>query len=158
MTASFDYQLLAQQVSSLLDPALPRTTNLANFSALLFDALPELNWAGCYLYHAERDQLVLGPFQGKPACTLIPVGRGVCGSAYLQATTLRVDDVHQFEGHIACDAASESEIVIPLYANEQLIGVIDLDSPVKQRFSEHDQQGLELVVRALEKSLGDADF
>ena len=113
------------------------------------NALPDLNWAGFYLMN--RDSLVLGPFQGNPACIRIPLCAGVCGAAALQNKVQRVDDVHQFPGHIACDSASNAEIVIPIHKNGKLVGVLDLDSPLKNRFSEEDEAGLKKIVAALEE-------
>ena len=121
---------------------------LANTSALLFERLSDVNWAGFYLLEGET--LVLGPFQGKLACVRIPVGRGVCGTAVAENQVQRVEDVHAFDGHIACDAASNSEIVLPLVVKNQIIGVLDIDSPVLARFDEEDQEGLEHFVRILE--------
>ncbi len=121
--------------------------NLANASALLYQRLPELNWAGFYLWRG--DELVLGPFQGKPACTRIALGRGVCGTTAKTRTTTVVPDVHAFPGHIACDAASASEIVVPMLRGEHLLGVLDLDSPRRGRFDAADAAGLELFVQKL---------
>ena len=128
-----------------------KISNLANASALLWDSLPTLNWAGFYLL--EGDRLILGPFQGKPACIEIPVGRGVCGTAVAEDRTVVVPNVHDFPGHIACDSASESEIVIPLRKNGQILGVLDIDSPVQNRFSEDDRQGLERFASILESTI-----
>ena len=136
-----DYASLAQELGSLLAGERDFIANAANTAALLFDALPRINWAGFYLL---RDgELVVGPFQGKPACVRIPMGKGVCGTAAAERRTLLVPDVHAFAGHIACDAASRSEIVIPLIAKGQLLGVLDLDSPDIQRFDEADRIGIE---------------
>ena len=129
---------------------------LANTSALLFERLDGVNWAGFYLL--EGDTLVLGPFQGKIACVRIPVGRGVCGTAVAQNRVQRVEDVHQFDGHIACDAASNSEIVLPLSVNNQIIGVLDIDSVVFSRFTAEDEQGLRELVSHLENVLAGTDF
>ncbi|RDV26189.1 GAF domain-containing protein [Alteromonas aestuariivivens] len=123
---------------------------MANISSLLFNQLPAVNWAGFYLY--KQEQLVLGPFQGQPACIRIPMGKGVCGTAAATRETQLVEDVHQFKGHIACDAASNSEIVIPLVIGDELIGVLDIDSPEFGRFSEQDKQGLEQIAAALLES------
>ena len=125
--------------------------NMANISALLFNQLEEVNWAGFYLY--KDDQLVLGPFQGLPACIRIPMGKGVCGTAAQTGEVLRIADVHAFEGHIACDAASNSEIVIPLKKDGRLLGVLDIDSPVHDRFTEQDQAKLESIVSLLIESI-----
>ena len=146
-----DYAALHAQLSGLVQDVPHPIANLANASALLYGALDRLNWAGFYLM--EDGKLVLGPFQGKPACIEIAVGSGVCGSAVQQARTLRVPDVHAFPGHIACDCASRSEIVIPLWKAGQIIGVLDIDSPEPDRFSPEDQVGLETFARILEKTL-----
>ncbi len=130
-------ELLVQQACSVLESEPNAIANAANLSAIIFDAVPRLNWVG--FYFLEGDTLILGPFQGKVACTRIPLGQGVCGSAAARRETLRVDDVHSFDGHIACDSASESELVVPLIRNEKVIGVLDIDSPHQQRFTEADQ-------------------
>lgn len=127
--------------------------NAANLAALLFWSLPQLNWAGFYLVEAERGDLLLGPFQGKPACVRIPVGRGVCGTAAARRETVVVPDVHAFPGHIACDSASNSEIVVPVLRGNRLVGVLDLDSPVPGRFDAEDAAGLERLVRVFVESL-----
>lgn len=137
------YPLLAAQLQALLSGERDFIANAAQFSAFLFHELADLNWAGFYLARAE--QLVLGPFQGKVACVRIPFGRGVCGAAAASRQTQRVDDVHAFAGHIACDSASSSELVVPLLKEERLIGVLDLDSPLTGRFSEVDQAGIEAL-------------
>jgi len=126
-----------------------KVANLANASALLWEALPKINWAGFYLL--EGEVLVLGPFQGKTACIEIPVGRGVCGTAVAENATQLVDDVHQFPGHIACDCASNSEIVVPLRKDGKVIGVLDIDSPAFARFSNADREGLERFAELLQK-------
>ncbi len=144
-----DYDLLAQQVKALGEEENYWLPVLANTSALLMNALPDLNWAGFYLMN--RDSLVLGPFQGNPACIRIPLCAGVCGAAALQDRVQRVDDVHLFPGHIACDSASNSEIVIPIHKNGKLVGVLDLDSPRKNRFTEADETGLKRIVAVLEE-------
>lgn len=146
-----DYQLLAEQLASLTTGVPHQTANLANASALLWRELGGINWAGFYL--AEGDLLVLGPFQGKPACIEIPFGKGVCGSAAEADRTLVVDDVHTFPGHIACDGASNSEIVIPLHADGKVIGVLDIDSPLFSRFTPEDKLGLEQFAAILERNL-----
>lgn len=143
-----DYKTLNSQLKSLTDGVDNRVTNLANAAALLYNSLPDINWAGFYLL--ENGTLVLGPFQGKPACVKIPLGRGVCGTAAQENKTLCVDNVHNFEGHIACDSASNSEIVIPINCGGILIGVLDIDSPVFSRFTEEDKNGLEEFVKILE--------
>src|SRR5216683_4518704 len=135
------YDQLAAQLSSLLAGERDLIANAANFSSLIFHSLPDLNWAG--FYFAKDDELVLGPFQGKPACVRIRIGQGVCGTAAARRATTIVPNVHEFPGHIACDSASNSEIVVPLIKNDELIGVLDLDSPVLARFDEADAAGLE---------------
>ena len=143
-----DYALLARQAEELIRSVPHRTANLANLSALLDQALEEINWVGFYL--AEGDCLVLGPFQGKPACIEIPFGRGVCGTAAAQDATQLVPDVHAFPGHIACDCASRSELVIPLHRGSAVAGVLDIDSPRLARFTQADRDGLEALVRRVE--------
>ncbi|GIP37701.1 hypothetical protein J31TS4_09810 [Paenibacillus sp. J31TS4] len=140
-TPAEQYELLIRQLEGLLAGETNRIANLANASSLLGQFLQNINWVGFYL--AEPDGLVLGPFQGLPACVRIPLGKGVCGTAASRRETIRVEDVHQFPGHIACDAASRSEIVIPLVKDGELLGVLDIDSPLEARFNEEDQKGLE---------------
>ena len=140
------YAQLLAQAEGLMAGEPDRIANAANLSALLFNTLPDLNWAGFYLY--DGTELVVGPFQGLPACVRIPLDKGVCGAAASTRQTQRVDDVHAFPGHIACDAASRSEIVIPLIKDGVLIGVLDIDSPKPARFDADDQQGLETIARA----------
>lgn len=135
------YRMLCAQLESLLADERDFVANAAQFSAFLFNQVDDLNWAGFYLNRNE--ELVLGPFQGQVACVRIPFGRGVCGASAASRETQRVEDVHAFPGHIACDSASNSELVIPLLKDGKLIGVLDLDSPRLARFSEADQQGLE---------------
>lgn len=137
------YAELAKQARALLDGEHDRIANAANLSALAYQALPDLNWVGFYLF--DGTELVLGPFQGKPACVRIPLNRGVCDAAASQRQTQLVPDVHAFPGHIACDAASRSEIVVPLVHQGELIGVWDVDSPVPDRFDEDDRQGMEAL-------------
>ena len=146
-----DHALLKEQLCALSDGVSCGMTVLANASALLWQSMDALNWAGFYLMRGGK--LVLGPFQGKTACTEIAVGRGVCGTAVRTAQTQRVEDVHLFPGHIACDCASNSEIVVPIRCGDTVIGVLDIDSPVLSRFSEEDQTGLEEFVRTLEPIL-----
>ena len=146
-----DYKNLCAQLRSLTDGIPYETANLANASALLWQHLPDINWAG--FYKMEDGKLVLGPFQGKPACIVIPVGRGVCGTAVSENKTQLVYDVHQFPGHIACDSASNSEIVVPIRVKGAIWGVLDIDSPQIGRFSEEDRAGLEEFVRILEAIL-----
>lgn len=147
------YESLNRQALALLEGEDDVVAAMANFSALLNDNLTELNWVGFYVMRGE--QLVLGPFQGKVACTRIPLGKGVCGTAALADQTQRVADVHQFDGHIACDSASNSEIVVPVRAQGKVIAVLDIDSPVFDRFDEEDQKGLELLVKSFESCLFD---
>lgn len=148
-TALKQYETLSKQLDALLEGETDLIANLSNASALLNQFLDNINWVGFYLM---RDgELVLGPFQGLPACVRIAVGRGVCGTAVSEQKTMLVDDVHAFPGHIACDAASNSEIVVPLLKNNEVIGVLDIDSPLKARFTLEDQQGLELFVQTLLK-------
>lgn len=142
------YPLLEEQLRALTEGVPHTIANLANASALLNEALGDINWVGFYLMEGEK--LVLGPFQGKVACIEIPVGRGVCGTAAARNETVRVEDVHAFPGHIACDSASNSEIVIPLRREGEVVGVLDIDSPVKGRFTEEDQAGLERIARILD--------
>lgn len=146
-----DYQLLAKQLRSFLEEEPFFIPALSNASALLKEALQEVNWAGFYLMKDKR--LVLGPFQGKPACIHIAIGKGVCGTAVQKDQTMLVSDVHEFPGHIACDSASNSEIVVPIHKNGEIVGVLDIDSPIKNRFTKEDQEGLELFVRELEKGI-----
>ena len=146
-----DYELLNAQLAEMVRDVPHRTANLANASALLYDALQDLNWAGFYLM--ENGKLVLGPFQGKVACVEIEVGKGVCGTAVERDATILVENVHQFPGHIACDCASNSEIVVPIRKNGRVIGVLDIDSPKFARFEAADQTGLEEFVRILENAV-----
>ena len=146
-----NYQELLQNLEALTEGIPYRTSNLANTAALIWQTIPGLNWAG--FYEMTDGALVLGPFQGKPACIRIPLGRGVCGTAAREGRTVRVENVHDFPGHIACDGASNSEIVIPLYKNGTLWGVLDLDSPHFGRFIPEDQQGLERLAAAIQAFL-----
>ncbi len=146
-----DYQELLQNLEALTEGIPYRTSNLANTAALIWQTIPGLNWAG--FYEMTDGALVLGPFQGKPACIRIPLGRGVCGTAAREGRTVRVENVHDFPGHIACDGASNSEIVIPLYKNGTIWGVLDLDSPHFGRFTPEDQQGLERLAAAIQAFL-----
>src|SRR5580765_1027530 len=151
MTKTELYDQLALQLSSLLAGERDLIANAANFSSLIFHALPDLNWAGFYL--AKDDELVLGPFQGKPACVRIRIGQGVCGAGAARCETVIVPSVQEFPGHIACDSASNSEIVVPLLKTGTLLGVLDLDSPVVARFDAEDARGLENMVRILLSSV-----
>ncbi len=144
-----DYKELHAMLRALIEGIPHPTANLANASALIFQSMDGLNWAGFYLM--EQGQLVLGPFQGKTACIEIPVGKGVCGTAVARGETVLVRDVHEFPGHIACDSASNSEIVVPMRKNGEIVGVLDIDSPLFGRFTEEDRIGLEEFVRILEK-------
>ncbi len=146
------YTELARDLGALLQGERDLVANAANTSALIWDALTDLNWAGFYLY--KSGELVLGPFQGKPACVRIAIGKGVCGTAAARRETVVVEDVHAFPGHIACDSASNSEIVVPLVRGGELLGVLDLDSPKHARFGAADQQGLEALARIFIDSLG----
>ena len=146
-----DYPSLCSVLHSLVGGVPHPIANLANAAALLWQELEQINWAGVYLLEGET--LVLGPFQGKPACIEIPLNRGVCGTAAAENTTLVVPDVHRFAGHIACDSASRSEIVVPLRKNGAVVGVLDIDSPIENRFSEEDKAGLEAFARILEQTM-----
>jgi L-methionine (R)-S-oxide reductase len=139
------YSSLVDQLRSLLEGERDAVANMANFASLLFYSLPDLNWSGFYLL--KEKQLVLGPFQGKPACIRIQVGEGVCGTAAARRETILVDNVNEFPGHIACDSASNSEMVVPIVNGEELIGVLDLDSPVRSRFDDADAKGLNELVK-----------
>lgn len=146
-----DYTGLTAQVRALTEDVPYPIANLANISAAIWQAMDRINWAGFYLMEAGK--LVLGPFQGKPACIEIPIGKGVCGTAVKEEKTILVENVHQFPGHIACDSASNSEIVIPIFKDGEVYGVLDIDSPYFARFTAEDQQGLEALVRVLEETL-----
>ncbi|HIT08809.1 MAG TPA: GAF domain-containing protein [Candidatus Merdivicinus faecavium] len=141
------YEGLNARLAALMDPGAPLVSNLANAAALLYEELPRVNWAGFYL--ARGEELLLGPFGGKPACLRIPFGKGVCGTAAARRETILVPDVHAFPGHIACDSASRSEIVLPLIKNGRLFGVLDIDSPERGRFSEEDAAGFTETARIL---------
>jgi GAF domain-containing protein len=146
MTAKAEhYRELAEQVRHVLEGERDLIANAANFAAMLYHSLPDLNWAG--FYFRKGDVLVLGPFQGQLACMRIALGRGVCGTAAATARTVIVENVHEFPGHIACDGASNSEIVVPLFQNDRVVGVLDLDSPKFARFDAEDRAWLELLVR-----------
>lgn len=150
-TKAEQYEQLADQARGLLHGERDRTANAANLAALVFHALPALNWAGFYFW--DGTELVVGPFQGLPACVRIAMGKGVCGTAASTRRTQRVADVDAFPGHIPCDSASRSELVVPLYRGDQLVGVFDLDSPELDRFDEEDQRGLEAIARIFLESL-----
>ena len=170
-----DYGLLAKQIVSLAEVDAHWLPMLSNAAALLWDALDDINWVGFYLVDpvtvtgAEPDadpsahesltpELRLGPFQGKVACVRIPFGRGVCGTAAATKTSQLVEDVHQFPGHIACDSASNSEVVVPIFKDDQVVGVLDIDSPSVARFTQEDLAGLERVIKALESCTNFSDF
>ena len=140
-----DYTLLNSQVTSLLGDEKDALASAANFVGLLYNSFDDINWLGIYVLRG--DELVLGPFQGQPACVHIKLGAGACGTAAASGETIRIADVNEFPGHIVCDAASRSEIVVPLVVNEKLLGVLDIDSPSLDRFSEEDQQGIEQLCR-----------
>jgi GAF domain-containing protein len=144
------YSDLALQLRALLEGERDRIANAANFSALLFQRLPDLNWVGFYLH--KSGELVLGPFQGRPACVRIAMGKGVCGIAAAREETIIVDNVHDFPGHIACDSASNSELVVPITAGGKLFGVLDLDSPTFARFNEDDARGLNALVEIFKET------
>jgi GAF domain-containing protein len=150
---SVDYESLGAQLEALLHDETDVLANSANFVGLVYNALPDVNWLGIYVLRDE--ELVLGPFQGNPACVRIPIGQGVCGTAARDRKTMRVADVHEFDGHIVCDPASRSEVVVPLVAGGRLLGVLDIDSPLPARFSEQDQRGVESLCEVFIKSIGD---
>ena len=144
-----EYSLLVEQAKGLLESESWYVAAFSNISSLIMNMLPDLNWAG--FYRMRNGRLTVGPFQGKPACIHIAPGKGVCGTAVVRDETIIVPDVHQFPGHIACDGASESEIVIPIHANGQVVAVLDIDSPVQSRFGPEEQEGLETLVRMIEE-------
>ncbi len=144
LSKNITYTMLNKQVKSLFEKERDMIANMANFSALLYNSLSDVNWVGFYLHKGK--ELILGPFQGNPACVRIAMGNGVCGVSAKNKETVIVPDVHQFDGHIVCDAASQSEIVIPVIAKNRLIGVLDIDSPILNRFNQADKEGLEALV------------
>lgn len=146
-----DYKLLAKQLNSLLQGVDKEISKLANASAFLYNSLDDVSWVGFYLL--DKDYLYLGPFQGKVACTVIPVGKGVCGTAIVKKETILVKNVHEFPGHIACDSESNSEIVIPIYKNKDLYMVLDIDSKSLNRFNESDKDGLEEIAKIIGENL-----
>lgn len=150
-----DYELMNSQLRSLISGTCWEISDLANASALLWESLDDINWAGFYVMKDGR--LMLGPFQGKTACTVIDTGKGVCGTAVLRDEVQLVPDVHLFPGHIACDSASNAEIVIPVHRKGMIWGVLDIDSPVRNRFSQADSDGLQMFVRILEEKLEGMD-
>ena len=145
-----DYSELGRTLSALMEDVPYQISNLSNASALLWQMLPEINWVG--FYKRVGDKLILGPFQGKPACIGIPMGRGVCGTAARQCRTVRVANVHEFPGHIACDSASQSEIVVPIHQDGHVVGVLDIDSPALSRFDETDELYLVQLVRHIQNA------
>jgi L-methionine (R)-S-oxide reductase len=149
---SVDYELLNKQLVALMSAESDALANSANFTGLLYNAISDINWLGIYVLRGN--ELVLGPFQGKPACVRLPLGKGVCGNAANKQQTLRIEDVHEFDGHIACDSASRSEIVVPLISSGTLLGVLDVDSPDIGRFSEMDQSGIEKLCTTFVEQLG----
>ncbi|ARI76788.1 GAF domain-containing protein [Halobacillus mangrovi] len=150
-TKQENYDLLLKQLKALIEDEEDEIANLSNASSLLNQFLDDVNWVGFYLW--KQDQLVLGPFQGLPACVRIPSGKGVCGTAIAERKVQRIQDVHAFPGHIACDAASQSEIVVPIYKNNEVYGVLDIDSPSKGRFDEVDEEFLTKFVELLQNYL-----
>ena len=146
-----NYNLLTKQPQSLIEDEQNLIAILSNTSAILNDNLDQINWVGFYLI--ENEELILGPFQGHPACVHIAIGKGVCGTAVAEDKTQLVKDVHAFPGHIACDANSKSEIVIPIHVNDEIIGVLDIDAPITDRFTNEDKEGLEVIVKVIEKQL-----
>ena len=143
-----DYELIKEQLKNVLDKDLPLVSNLSNASAII-NQLDDLNWCGFYL--VQDDTLYLGPFQGEVACTIIPKGKGVCGASFERKQTIVVDDVNSFKGHIACSSLSKSEIVIPIIKNDEVKGVLDIDSPLYNRFNKNDKEQLEIVVKIIEE-------
>ena len=148
------YYLLVKLMEALMETEPSLVTNLSNASALLNEVLEDINWVGFYLL--KDDTLILGPFQGKPACVEIKVGKGVCGTAVAEDRTMLVPDVHAFPGHIACDSASNSEIVVPIHCSGKVVGVLDIDSPCLHRFDDEDRHGLECLVHTLEGMLSES--
>lgn len=146
-----NYNLLTKQLQSLIEDEQNLIAILSNTSAILNDNLDQINWVGFYLI--ENEELILGPFQGHPACVHIAIGKGVCGTAVAEDKTQLVKDVRAFPGHIACDANSKSEIVIPIHVNDEIIGVLDIDAPITDRFTNEDKEGLEVIVKVIEKQL-----
>jgi len=151
VTYETDFNMLAKQAAEIIREEPWYTAALSNISALIKESMADLNWAGFYLVRGEM--LTVGPFQGKPACIHIPLGKGVCGTAMAKDETVVVPDVHRFPGHIACDSASQSEIVVPIHAKGKVIGVLDIDSPFLSRFSEEEKEALEALVRTIEEGV-----
>ncbi|RIY38825.1 hypothetical protein CKF58_03310 [Psittacicella hinzii] len=152
-----NYRILVKQAANFAAAETNLTSLLSNIAALIYSSLKDLNWAGFYLTHVPENTLYLGPFQGKTACNRIAWGKGVCGTAAATQTTQRIANVHEFPGHIACDSASNSELVIPMLVEQQVIGVLDLDSPLFERFSAEDQVGLEALITVLSARLATLD-
>lgn len=152
MSKESNYRLINKQLTAVIGDETNLIANLSNSAALLFENLPDINWAGFYLYEKESNELVLGPFQGKVACIRIKIGAGVCGTAFEKNTSLIVEDVTKFQGHIACDAASKSEVVIPIVIKGKKIGVLDIDAPITNRFDETDRHYLELFTKILQEN------
>jgi GAF domain-containing protein len=142
-----NFDTLEKEIISLVEGEKNLIANLANISSAIYHSYPNLNWCGFYLWSDVDQELVLGPFQGRPACIRIKSGKGVCGTSYLKRETIRVEDVHEFPGHIACDSASESELVVPLIHNGKVMGVLDLDAPMKKRFSEEDAKSFTRIMQ-----------
>ena len=145
------FPTIISQIEALIEGETDVIANMANISAVLFNALSEVNWAG--FYRVVDKQLVLGPFQGQPACIRIPIGKGVCGTAVSEQRIQLIDDVHQFDGHIRCDTASQSEIVLPIWHGKEIVAVLDIDSPVLARFTQNDAEHFQLIVKLLEKTM-----
>lgn len=144
-----NFESLEKELLSLIEGEINLIANLANISSSIYHAYPGLNWCGFYLWSKEDEELVLGPFQGRPACIRIKPGKGVCGTSFVKRETIRVEDVHEFPGHIACDSASESELVVPMIRNGVVMGVLDLDAPVKSRFSEEDARAFTGIINRI---------
>lgn len=147
------YQTLEKEILSLIDGEKNLIANLSNIASWIYHSMPDLNWCGFYLWNEEDQELVLGPFQGKPACIRIKSGRGVCGTSYAKAETVLVEDVHAFPGHIACDSASNSELVVPLLKLGKNFGVLDLDSPTTKRFTSRDAEELSRVMKNISEKI-----
>ena len=150
------YDLVLKQADAMINPGIPFISAMSNCAALLFNSLPDINWAGFYI--RDQDSLMLGPFCGQPACLQIEIGKGVCGTALAKDTSIVVENVHMFPGHIACDNASNAEIVIPIHHNERVVAVLDLDSPLLARFDDYDRQRLEELVLIFEKRVNWVSF
>ena len=151
-----NYPTIRKQIELITESTNNLISDLSNASAILFNALKDVSWVGFYIY--SNNKLLLGPFMGKPACTEIEIGKGVCGTAFIRKETVIVKNVHVFEGHIACDSASNSEIVIPIFINDKVIGVLDLDSESLNRFNEEDKKGLEEIAKVISSSFSKEQF